>query len=113
VLALTAELNEPAFNFSPEGDSLNVHEVANIALNTWGSNLKIVLESNQSKLESNTLELDSSLAISKLNWSNRWRQKDAVISTVNWWKSIHENKLSPKEACEVNLKELFAVVSNE
>jgi CDP-glucose 4,6-dehydratase len=113
VLALTAGLNEPALNFSPEGNSLNVHEVANIALNTWGSNLKIVLESNQSKIESNTLELNSSLAMSKLNWSNRWSQKDAVISTVNWWKSIHENKLSPEEACELDLKELFAVVSNE
>lgn len=113
VLALTEGLNEPAFNFSPDGDSLNVHEVANIALNTWGANLKIVLESNQSKLESNTLELNSSLAKSKLNWSNRWSQKEAVISTVNWWKSIEDNTLSPMEACEINLEELFTRVGNE
>lgn len=113
VLALTAESTESAFNFSPDGKSLTVLEVANIATSTWGSNTKIDFDPQQAKLESNTLELDSSLAMSKLNWRNRWSQKGAVISTVNWWKSIKDNTLSPMEACEINLEELFARVSNE
>jgi CDP-glucose 4,6-dehydratase len=113
VLALTADLNESVFNFSPDGNSLTVLEVAGIALNAWGSNIKIALEPNQSKLESNTLELNSSLAKSKLNWNNRWSQENAVISTVNWWKSIEDKTVSPTEACEINLEELFTKVNNE
>ena len=107
VLALTAESTEPAFNFSPDGKSLSVMEVANIAIDTWGVNTKIDFALQQSNLESNTLELNSSLAKSHLNWKNRWSQEDAVISTVNWWKSIEDKKLSPIEACEINLKELL------
>jgi CDP-glucose 4,6-dehydratase len=113
VLALTAESTELAFNFSPDGKSLTVLEVANIAGSTWGSNIKIEIESQQTKIESNTLELNSSLAVTTLNWKNKWSQETAVISTINWWKSIQENKLSPIEACDVNLEELFAAGSNE
>jgi CDP-glucose 4,6-dehydratase len=113
VLALTSESTEPAFNFSPDGKSLTVLEVANIAASTWGSNMNIETESQQSKIESNILELNSSLASTTLNWKNKWSQENAVISTVSWWKSIQENKLSPVEACDANLEELFAVGSNE
>jgi CDP-glucose 4,6-dehydratase len=109
---LTAESNESAFNFSPDGKSLTVLEVTNIATSTWGSNTKIDLDPQQTKLESNTLELNSSLASTKLNWKNRWSQENAVISTVRWWKSIQENKLSPTEACEADLKYLFEEFSN-
>jgi CDP-glucose 4,6-dehydratase len=107
VLALTSELEEPALNFSPDGKSLSVLDVANIAVSTWGSNIKIDLDSRQNKLESNTLELNSSLAKEKLSWKNRWSQENAVISTVNWWKSIENKTLSPIEACAFNLEELF------
>lgn len=113
VLALTAESTESAFNFSPDGKSLTVLEVANIATSTWGLSTKIDLDQQQTKLESNTLELNSSLASTKLNWRNRWSQENAVISTVRWWKSIQENKLSPTEACEADLDDLFAEFSNE
>lgn len=113
VLALTAGTTESAFNFSPDGKSLTVLEVANIAAKTWGSNTKIDLDSQQTKLESNTLELDSSLASTKLNWKNRWSQENAVISTVSWWKSIQENKLSSAEACEADLEDLFLEIKNE
>ena len=113
VLALTAGATESAFNFSPNGKSLTVLEVANIAANTWGSNPNINLDPQQIKLESNTLELNSSLACTKLNWKNRWSQENAVISTVSWWKSIQENKLSPAEACEADLEDLFSEIKNE
>jgi hypothetical protein len=59
------------------------------------------------------LELSSTLAKEKLNWRNCWSQENAVISTVNWWKSIQENTLSPIEACDANLEELFAGIRNE
>jgi CDP-glucose 4,6-dehydratase len=113
VLALAAESKEPAFNFSPDGKSLTVLEVANIAVDAWNSSVKINIEIEQSKLESNALELSSILAQEEIKWKNSWSQENAIISTVNWWKSIHDNKASPIEACKVNLDELFAKVSNE
>jgi CDP-glucose 4,6-dehydratase len=113
VLALTAESTETAFNFSPDGKSLTVLEVANIAAATWGSNMKIELESHQSKIESNTLELNSSLASTKLNWKNNWSQENAVMSTISWWKSVYEKKIPPKEACAANLEELFEAAGYE
>lgn len=39
VLALAAESREPAFNFSPDGKSLTVLEVANIAVDAWNSSV--------------------------------------------------------------------------
>jgi CDP-glucose 4,6-dehydratase len=113
VSALTSESIDPAFNFSPDGKSLTVLEVANIAVDAWNIDLKINVDIEQGKLESNTLELSSTLAKEKLNWKNCWSQENAVISTVNWWKSIQENTLSPIEACEANLEELFAGIRNE
>jgi CDP-glucose 4,6-dehydratase len=113
LLALSTESKEPVFNFSPDGKSLTVLEVANIAVEAWNPNIKLNIEIEQSKLESITLELSSILAKEELKWKNCWSQENAVISTVNWWKSIKENKVSPTEACEVNLEELFAEVSNE
>lgn len=107
VLALTESSTEPALNFSPDGKSLSVLEVANIAANTWGTKKEINFELQQQNLESNTLELNSSLAKSNLHWKNKWSQEDAVISTVNWWKSVYKNKISPADACEINLEEFF------
>jgi CDP-glucose 4,6-dehydratase len=113
VLALTSESTVPAFNFSTDGKSLTVLEVASIAVDAWNTDIKINVNVEQGKLESNTLELSSTLAKEELNWENCWSQENAVISTVNWWKSIQEKTLSPIEACEVNLEELFAGVRNE
>lgn len=113
VLTITAESTEPALNFSPDGKSLSVLEVTNIAADIWGTNKKINFELQPNNLESNTLELNSSLAKSSLHWKNKWSQEDAVISTVRWWKSINDNKLSPIEACEINLDELFLEINNE
>jgi CDP-glucose 4,6-dehydratase len=112
VLALTSDSSEPAFNFSPEGESLNVLEVANISLKTWGTSLKIIIEEQQIGLESNMLELNSALAKEKLHWKSSWSQENAVVSTVSWWKSVAEKKLTPEEACNINLEELFEETNN-
>jgi CDP-glucose 4,6-dehydratase len=113
VLTLSAGSTEPALNFSPDGKSLSVIEVANIAADVWGTKTKINFDLQQKNLESNTLELNSSLAKSNLHWMNKWSQEDAVISTVRWWKSINDNQISPVEACQLNLEELFSEINNE
>jgi CDP-glucose 4,6-dehydratase len=107
VLALTSDSTEQVFNFSPEGRSLNVLEVANISTKTWGTKAQIKFLEQENGLESNFLELNSTLAEEKLNWKNSWSQENAIVSTVSWWKSVLGKKLTPEEACNVNLEELF------
>lgn len=106
VLALTSDSTEQAFNFSPEGRSLNVLEVADISTKAWGTKTQIKFLEQQDDLESNFLELNSSLAKEKLNWTSSWSQEDAVVSTVSWWKSVTEKKLTLEEACNIDLNRL-------
>jgi hypothetical protein len=58
------------------------------------------------------LELNSALAKEKLHWKSIWSQENAVVSTVSWWKSVAERKLTPEEACNINLEELFKETNN-
>jgi tRNA(His) 5'-end guanylyltransferase len=81
-------------------------------LKTWGTNLKVIIEEQQIGLESNILELNSALAKEKLHWRSSWSQENAVVSTVSWWKLVTEKKLTPEEACNVNLEELFKETKN-
>ena len=113
VLAMTADTGLPAFNFAPDGKSLSVGDVTSIAINEWGARTSIEILENKNDYESKNLELDSKLAKAKLHWVNTWNQEDAVISTVRWWKSINDKKLSPFEACQINLRELFQEINNE
>ena len=107
VLAMTTDTGLPAFNFAPDGKSLSVGDVTNIAINEWGTRTSIEILENKDDYESKNLELDSNLAKVKLNWVNHWSQENAVISTVKWWKLVHENKLTFSEACNLNLGELL------
>jgi CDP-glucose 4,6-dehydratase len=107
MLAITTEDLEPAYNFSPNEQSLAVGDVVNLAVDCWGNSLSIKYEKNEINLETKNLELDSSLAINNLKWKNIWSQKDAIRSTVKWWKNVLNKELSPKEACEVDLDKLI------
>jgi CDP-glucose 4,6-dehydratase len=113
ILALTSDSHESAYNFSPDGESLTVLEVTKLAADAWESKINIKLEAGENKLESNTLQLSSTLAKTKLDWKNKWSQEDAVVSTVNWWKSIYENQISPVDACKTNLDELLEDLNND
>ena len=107
LLALVTDTEELAFNFSPDGRSLTVKEVTDIASKTWGEKSKINFHETTDNLESKSLELDSALAKRKLNWQNRWEQEEAVISTIKWWKLFLTKETSAYEACEINLGELL------
>lgn len=108
VLAMMIDTNLPAFNFAPEGKSLSVGEVVNIATNTWGTKAKVELSSEKHDYETKTLSLNSNLAKDHLRWENCWSQERAVISTVQWWKQVQENEVSYLESCDLNLGELLA-----
>ena len=89
-----------AFNFAPNGESLSVKKVCDIAAETWGRGaVGVHVSENVSKLEAKALELDASLARAELGWSPFWTQEEAVRSTINWWKKILHESASPMQAC--------------
>jgi nucleoside-diphosphate-sugar epimerase len=73
----------------------------------WGSNAKTVLDKEViENKESLTLQLDSSLANSILGWEPTWIQKDAIVSTVQWWKKVLLDKENPLSACQSDIETL-------
>ena len=97
---------QTAFNFGPTERSMKVREVVDIASQAWPSRLQVKYLNGESNSEALTLELDSELARKELGWRSVWSQEEAIISTVEWWKKVHQKELSPLEACRVDLKKL-------
>ena len=96
LLALEESLNSksvPNLNFSPHEQSLSVAQVIEVATSAWGENemqthfTKPRIE-DKSQVESIELHLDSSLASTILGWKPYFTQEEAVVSTINWWKSL-------------------------
>lgn len=93
----------PTVNFAPEGDSLTVQRVSEIACSTWGDGARVRILDEDSELEAHTLQLDSSLAKNKLKWQPKWSQENAVSATVDWWRGIHNKDISVLDACNFDL----------
>jgi len=76
-----------AVNFGPIENGLSVLEVVEYAQEAWGLPTTINLKQLHGELhEAQTLQLNSSWARENLNWENLYTQKEAVYSTVDWWK---------------------------
>ena len=97
-----------AFNFAPDGESLSVKAVAEIAQKTWGEDSKLEVIPSNASLEAATLQLDSNLAKKVLGWRPSWSQEEAVESTVGWWKKVLKEETSPIDACDSDLTEYFS-----
>ena len=95
-----------AFNFGPkQGDVLTVLELAEQALVSWGSgNLKLLDDIKPKKVEDSYLTLNSDLAKDELGWSPKFDTRQAVNSTIQWWKSS-SGLLSPREATILDIRE--------
>lgn len=98
-----------ALNFGPDSSGLSVREIADICAATWP--LKSEIDSSQGNssrnLESMSLNLNSSLAREKLNWSPIWSQEEAVISSVKWWNDVLNNGVQPSAACNADIEFLL------
>lgn len=93
--------SKDAFNFGPDGASLTVGEVAQIAQEQWGTSAGIAIIPNADSdiKEAKSLQLDSTLARTLLSWAPRWSQTESVVSTVQWWKQLELSKINPTELC--------------
>jgi CDP-glucose 4,6-dehydratase len=91
------------FNFGPNDAALNVGQVAEIACKAWGANqMPLIQRIPDAPYEAGNLDLSSDKARSMLKWEPIWSQRDAVVRTVNWWKSHSEG--NAKSCCDEDLK---------
>jgi CDP-glucose 4,6-dehydratase len=98
----------PALNFGPKHDGLRVKEVVQIASNEFKSELEIVYEEpKQKSLESEVLNLDSSLALTSIGWKQVWTQEEAIKRSISWWISHLEEDMSYSYLIKRDIREYF------
>ncbi len=90
-------------NFSTNEKSMTVKKVAELSVTLWGGKAKLVYQSDSQGIESKNLSLNSDLARNKLGWQSLWSQKESISETINWWKEVKVNNVSPYDACNNNI----------
>jgi CDP-glucose 4,6-dehydratase len=115
LLTLVETLNAKpikSLNFSPREQSLSVAEVTEVSIASWEA-IKVHTHSVELSgiesihIESKELQLDSSLASELLNWRPKFTQQEAIVSTINWWKSLSLEKMSAPDLIETDIKEFL------
>jgi len=107
--ALLDEINLDGVNFGPLEQSLSVQSVIDIAEEDFPGQVKFSISTKQTeqKLESGLLDLDSSLARTKLGWAPKWKQEEAIHLTFYWWKNVLSGVTSAAEACNQDITTLL------
>ncbi|CAN2230740.1 CDP-glucose 4,6-dehydratase [Candidatus Planktophila dulcis] len=107
--ALLSGVDMDGVNFGPREKSLSVQSVITIAQQDFPGEAEFVISNSQKNqpLESGLLDLDSSLARTKLGWEPKWNQEEAIHLTFSWWKSILRGTSSTAEACSRDIAELL------
>ena len=98
-----------SMNFGPEGESLTVAQVLRIFTENWPQKIDISIGTEESDLESKTLMLNSNLAKNILKWKPHWSQRDAVLSTIDWWRRV---EIEGEEALDVCKSDLAQILSS-
>jgi CDP-glucose 4,6-dehydratase len=102
-LSMSGE-TDSAFNFGPSEKSLEVQKVIEIAQKAWPEMFQVSVQNSQeTKYEAFSLELDSKRSNVKLGWTPTWSQSEAITETVTWWKNLIINDKSPIELCNLNI----------
>lgn len=87
-----AEKYSSSWNFGPDNSSiLSVQNILELSLKNFGRGSIIVDKSSQPH-EADLLKLDISKANTYLNWYPVYNIKEAVDSTINWYKEYYVNK---------------------
>ena len=94
---------EPSLNFGPLEPSLQVNAVLEIAKEYFRDALRIEYEIYEREVESKALELDSNLAIQKLNWKPNWSQEKAISESFLWWSSVMKDSNAAIRATQENI----------
>jgi len=107
--ALLDEINLDGVNFGPTEQSLSVMSVVDIANEDFPEQVKFSISDRQAEqpLESGLLDLDSSLARTKLGWKPKWNQEEAIHLTFSWWKNVLSGANTAAEACNLDIMMLL------
>lgn len=92
-----------ALNFGPSEPSLTVEQVLSTFSQHFDSKLKYEYAEQSAFQEAKNLELDSTLARRRLNWTPVWNQMEAVEKTATWW-SLYEQGNDPLSLCESDIE---------
>jgi CDP-glucose 4,6-dehydratase len=109
--ALLAGRSIDSLNFGPLESSMAVQEVVKIISKVWSTTYNFESSNNTSmeKVEAQALNLDSSRAMSILDWAPVWTQEEAVLETAYWWKDVVLNSKSPAYLCKEQCRKYFAL----
>lgn len=93
-----------AMNFGPSGDSISVSEVVEISKEAWPRPVSVdFADQDEEELEAIALQLSSELAMSTLNWSYAWNQRESVEATIAWWDKVLNESVDPLLACATDI----------
>jgi nucleoside-diphosphate-sugar epimerase len=99
----------PELNFGPTEPSLKVRKVVDIVKKVWHDiSINYDLTKIPNGKESVNLDLDSSLAIKKINWNPTWTQEKAVEQTLNWWSEIIRGEV-PVEVTREEIRQFLSL----
>lgn len=80
-----------AFNFGPSADdAVPVRVIADQIVARWQGAAAWKHDTSVQPYEARLLEVDSAKARSMLGWAPRWRLRDALDRTVDWYKAYYE-----------------------
>ena len=113
ISTLEAVLNDEkitSINFGPDTKSITVSEVVEVAVKTWGCSTSIELGSSvqNNMAEAVSLDLNPDYAKRSLGWEPFWSQEEAVISTVQWWNKVLNQRVKPVDACLDDLSQILS-----
>jgi CDP-glucose 4,6-dehydratase len=90
---------DEVFNFGPDKDSLTVREVVRITKEVWPGKSEIEFSPSIRGLESEKLDLDSTLAAKVLGWYPIFTQEESIRKTFEWWQKVLLDSQDPQNAC--------------
>ncbi len=100
-----------AYNFGPQADdALPVRQMADIALENWGSGTVETPSLTEQPHEAGMLKLDISKAKSDLSWTPSLSAFEAVKRTISWYKVYFSDKTQIVDFTSNQIMEFFGPV---
>jgi CDP-glucose 4,6-dehydratase len=114
--AISSETSQDfkSFNFGPNGNNVTVKEVVEISKKHFGGKLAVVYKEPQNgiaaKVESLTLNLDSTNSATLLKFRPKWDQQEAIERTFLWWEKLLNRNSAPEDLVIEEIKDYFSQI---
>jgi len=99
-----------AYNFGPDvADALPVTQMADLAINAWGSGTYFINQQANQPHEAGLLKLDINKALTELGWQPKYNAAEAVRITCNWYKAYLDQ---PEEIVAFTERQIIRFLDN-